>query len=341
MSSRNRQHLLVAGVVALLLSSIWISCLDDRGNRPDQAGDSSRTLTGHTHPVQALAFSPNGDTLTTVAYFVRHSRCEAEVAVWEVQTGQATARAPQTLENLFPLLAVAPNGRSLVAVQDHSLWRWDIAFLQGRQLYTQHANVCAMACSSDGGRLAVADFANVVTLVDTTSGQPRARCQGHVEPVVALAFTPDGTALASGARDGSVRLWDAATGEGRGTLRASTQRGLAESVQALAFGPEGKTLASGTYDGTIRLWDVASLRERTALATTGEEAAAVAFSPDGRTLAATMGPVVQLWDVDTGRHRASLVGHQGKVKCLAFSPDGTRLASGSYDRTVRLWNVAE
>jgi WD40 repeat protein len=76
------------------------------------------------------------------------------------------------------------------------------------------------------------------------------------------------------------------------------------------------------------------------LATAGEYVAAVVFSPDGRTLAAADDRAVQLWDVATGKRMARLEGHEGKVKCLAYAPDGKCLASGSYDRTVRLWDVA-
>jgi len=72
--------------------------------------------------------------------------------------------------------------------------------------------------------------------------------------IYALAFSPDGTRLASGSLDHTIRIWDVATGEGRATLT-----GHAGRVMAVTFSPDGKSLASGSWDETIRLWEVKRL----------------------------------------------------------------------------------
>ena len=153
-----------------------------------------------------------------------------------------------------------------------------------------------------------------------------------------ISFSPDGTVLVSGSDDGTVKLWDVATGTNIATLQGHTNW-----VYSVAFSPDGATLASGSWDHTIKLWDVATYENIATLQRPLENwSLPMSFSPDGAVLASgAAGGTVKLWDVATYENIATLQGHlEDWFIPVSFSPDGTTLASGSGDGIIKLWDVA-
>lgn len=158
----------------------------------------------------------------------------------------------------------------------------------------------------------------------------------HESEVRCVAYSPEGKRVASGAADGTVKLWEAATGK-----KVSTLAGHSGSVSSVAFSLDGSRVASASADNTVKLWNAASGQEIATLVGHLEGVRSVAFNPDGRRLASgAMDNTVKLWDSTTGKSIATLDGHSSAVLSVAFSPDGTRVASGSWDNTVRIWDVA-
>jgi len=175
------------------------------------------------------------------------------------------------------------------------------------------------------------------------------RLNGHTDFCVSLDFSPNGTLLASGSRDGTAILWSTATWEKAHRLENPDQDTITDtsgrrgSVEDVAFSPDGKTLALASYRGTVQLWDVASGKLRETLKGHSSAVGAVAFSPDGRSLASGGNDqTVRLWNVETGRELMQLDPASvdfGLVRTLAFSRDGKHLLAGG-DRSAACWSAA-
>jgi WD40 repeat protein len=158
---------------------------------------------------------------------------------------------------------------------------------------------------------------------------------GHYGWVLSVAWSPDGTHLASGSADETVRIWDTDTGECTAILT-----GHNSWARSVAWSPHGTHLASGGHDKTVRIWDTHTGECTATLTGHNDRVQSVAWSPHGTHLASgSHDETVRIWDTHTGECTATLTGHNDRVQSVAWSPDGTHLASGSDDRTVRIWDT--
>jgi WD40 repeat protein len=158
---------------------------------------------------------------------------------------------------------------------------------------------------------------------------------GHDAAALALAFSPDGTLLASGHVDGSAHLWDMTKGEA-----VPVKLRHDGAVAALAFSPDGATLATGSQDSNLRLWDVGAAVAgdgRRMLVRQPSAVTALAWGAGGEwILTGHMSRVLRLTDPLRSRLLATLRGPAAQVTLLELSPDGRSMAVGSRDRKVRL-----
>ena len=162
--------------------------------------------------------------------------------------------------------------------------------------------------------------------------------QGHEDMVLSLAFSPDGTRLASGSADRSILIWDLDQPDGAPTALT----GHDGAVLALAFSIDGRIVASAGRDQTIRLWDLSQPDpEPQSLKGHKHEVTSLAFSPDGKNLVSgSRDKQIQIWNLKKLEATPRILqGHTDGVTSLAYSADGQLLASGGRDMTVRLWDM--
>lgn len=170
---------------------------------------------------------------------------------------------------------------------------------------------------------------------------------GHKGRVEALAFSPDGSTLATGADEPTARLWDVATGRPKAELSGHGLYGVFGAVESLSFSPDGRTLATTGGWKTVRLWDARTGEPKWTLKGGKGFIQGYSFSADGRTIAVTSDQSfsVPLWDVETGRLRETLALPKPKMRAwgagsVAFSPDGRTLAVVSASNLAYIYDLA-
>ncbi|WP_086662174.1 hypothetical protein [Lentzea kentuckyensis] len=226
--------------------------------------------------------------------------------------------------------------RAVTALADGTTRLWDVGDLDHpREIASLPAEVkhVKRATFSPDGRFVAVGEAKIVTLWDVT-GTPvrRGTLSGHTDLIESIAFSPDGTRIATGGWDHVTRLWDVRDPAQPVSLAALTD--ISSIVWGVAFSPDG-TMFAATGNLTTQLWNVTEPRPRK-LATIPGGVYAAEFTPDSGTLVISEGAkamrLQRLRDLP-------LAGHQNNVSMVTFRRDGEVLASSSWDGTAWLWRM--
>lgn len=296
-----------------------------RGFRPDE------------EYIDTIALSSSGKTLASASH-IDHHRI---IRLWHLETG----RVLLTLTNLTTSV-FSPDGSMLATTNDsETIQLWDMNTGTSLSTFSVKGGISRLVFSPDRKTLAVEGQDASLRLWDIPTRDLHTTITGYMNSVGALAYSPDGTMLASGHWGGEIRVWNTITG----TYLSILTENKNDALKALAFSQNGKILASSGWPDIVQLWDVNTGRQ---LSATEADLSTFkklfpsrdfieALSQDGSTLArmwGDMGTRISLIDVATG-HQFLLTDQAESVSALTFSPDGRTLASGSGFGTILFWDL--
>jgi len=329
----------VAAVLAVLVAGVVVSTIF--AIRAEQARE--KEATARAEAVSARDEAQQAETIAQQQRQRAEEQAEAHrralyfnlIALAEVTYRDGDIRRVRELLTLCPA--------------DLRAWEWyRLWHISHQELMTLHGHwgdVESVAFSLDGKRIISGCSRGMVKVWDATSGaevmtisadRKEWPVRGPTRYVNCVAIGADSKRIVSSRWDGTIRMWDAASGK-----EVMTLNGHGGPVWSIAFSSDSKRIVSGSTDKTIKVWDVASGAELMTLRGHKGPVESVAFSQDGkRIVSGSTDRTIKIWDMASEAELVTLRGHKGPVKAVAFRPDGKRIISGSGDRTIKVWDVA-
>ncbi|KAF9067617.1 hypothetical protein BDP27DRAFT_899473 [Rhodocollybia butyracea] len=311
-------------------------------------------FTGHTDQVKCVAFSRDGEKIVSGSF-------DKTVLVWDAQTGKPIGAPLTGHEGIVNSVCFSPNGEQIASAsldETVHIWDWDGHSEDSTKppMVIKHAAaVQAIAFAPDRDQVVSGSGDSLVQIWDTRTGKlVTGPLTGHTQFIRSVAFSPDGKQILSLSHE-AARIWDAYTGTE--IIAIPTPKGT--YAYSATFAPNGQHIVLGYRDTLLRIWDV----QTGALVSAPIDGhsgvvLAVSVSPDGTRIASgSVDKTIRVWDaqelsaalkVDAQHandqeivqmYHPSGTGHTSAVQCVAFSPKGDYIASGSWDRTVCVWDA--
>lgn len=368
LKTNKQPNQIVSWIATIIIITVFQMVTAFSQTSPPQIIESKQKLTGHEGWVNAVTFSPDGQTLVSGSN-------DQTLILWELSTG-AIKQKLKAYQGRIISVAFSPDGQIIAGnCESGVVVLWDLK--TGKIKHKLRAPTVArntpvanwagaMVFSPDGQMIAGGCDDGTVVVWSVQTGKTQRLLTKHSEIVHAVAFSPDGQTLASGSNDNLIVLWDLQTWRVKRELKQDKTQ-----VRLLAFSPDGKTLLSGNAIVTkersdqtassatgsvvlnsrgynwrevgceVRRWDVETGELRQTLTISEATVRLIAFSPNGEIVGTDLSDnMIMLWDAQTRKLKLTLKGAPRPVSSVAFSPDGKTIAGAGWDRIVRLWDVS-
>ncbi len=309
-------------------------------------GNLTNTLVGHFDVILDVAVSPHNNILIA---------CDGhyEIRLWNLNTGEMINRINEHFQIPRSVIFSADGNTFATGGYDARVYIWDVATAMKMRSFTKHTSYSTHgAFSPTENTIALRGYAGTVFLVDTETGKLKHKFNVTSQSITTLAYSPDGTMLATG-HDDTIRLWDAQTGtallppmDTSGSTYHITFSRDGERVAGLFYTNSEQHIytfetASGKQLHSIKVYTFPGLWGNQPILEIEHSrwVRAIAFSPDGTTIASCADDkAIRFWDVDNGTHLRKIETHEYRISDIAFSPDGQTITGISFG-FIHQWNV--
>jgi WD40 repeat protein len=278
--------------------------------------------------VSSVALDPSGRLLAAVGD-------DHLVRVFDAETGKLVYRWASHVDWVRASV-FRPDGSVLATSgADRRICLWNVAAgSRPRYLSEPLQVVYTLAYSPNGRILAAAGYADKIWVFDADQGKLLRELAAPGSDIRAISFSPDGARMAAAGRSGTLRIWDTNSGQQMSDVKISSRR-----ICALAYSPDGKYLAAAGQQRIVRLLDAMSGKPVADLPERSGEVLTLCFCGPDVLASGGSGNEIHLWDIASRQERSVLAGHTGSITTLVFNPSLQTLISGSFDTTVRVWDV--
>lgn len=286
----------------------------------------------HERPtvVTGVAITPDGRTIAAATD-------DHRVSIWDGTNGELKTELEGHTDWVHSVVLSHDGTVVASGAADRTLCLWNMAKQKPEfQIPACKNAIAAVSMHPNNQQLAVVGFSGEMEIVNTSTGQTSQKMDGPCVDIRTVAFSPNGGLMAAAGRNGKVRVWNVSDGHVQQEIATEGRR-----IRTLAFSPDSSRIAVAGDGQTVDIFDAATGESIMKLPARPAKIYSLVFLDSQHLATGGSDNRVAVWDLDSKETSSELVGHTGTVAALACDATGKVLVSGSYDTTLRIWNLAD